>query len=473
MSLTRLLIVDDEETILKQLEWALKESYAISTARTASRAVEKVGSFKPDLMILDLSLTPDTEKFEGFEVLESTLNINPAIKVIVITGHDHKKNALKAIREGAHDFYTKPVEIDELRVILKRAAYVHSLESELKDMLNVSGQEHEFEGIIALSPPMQKVFMAIDKIAPTDVTVLITGESGTGKELTARAIHSRSTRREAPFVTINCGAIPENLLESELFGHCRGSFTGAYTDKQGKFEIAGSGTLFLDEIGELPQSLQVKLLRFLQDRKIERVGGNEQIQLDVRIIAATNRDLDIMLDDGTFRKDLFYRINTINLALPPLRERGDDILLLAKFFLHRYNRKLSRNITGFSDPAREALYRYQWPGNVRELENRIKRAVIMCSGRTIDESDLDIDAGAGEDIPGPSENMERFADACRRISLKDARSIIEKKIISGALIRTSGNISAAAEELDVSRPTLHDLINKYDINADGYRRKNR
>ncbi|MBD3178663.1 MAG: AAA domain-containing protein, partial [Candidatus Latescibacteria bacterium] len=339
-------------------------------------------------------------------------------------------------------------------------------------LLRVSDLDIEFEGIIGLSPPMRELFMTIEKIAPTDVTVLITGESGTGKELAARAIHSRSTRSGGPFVTINCGAIPENLLESELFGHRKGSFTGAYSDKKGKFEVADGGTLFLDEIGELPQTLQVKLLRFLQDRIIERVGGNRQIQLDVRIIAATNRDLDEMMEQGNFRNDLFYRINTINIILPPLKERGDDILLLAKYFLHKYNRKLKRNISGFSDSAREALYGYPWPGNVRELENRIKRAVIMCSGRSIEVGDLDLES-SGEEIPASGEEgLDSFADAWHRISLKEARSRIERKIISGALIRTSGNISAAAEELDVSRPTLHDLINKYGINADSFRKKN-
>ncbi|MFO7916014.1 MAG: PEP-CTERM-box response regulator transcription factor [Candidatus Krumholzibacteriales bacterium] len=471
MPSTRLLIVDDEETIRKQLEWALKDSYGITTAGTAPEAVQQVKTFKPDLIILDLSLSSDPEKFEGFEVLESALRINPEVKIIVITGHDQKENALKAIREGAHDFYTKPVEIEELRVILKRAAHVHRLELELKNLIKETGDKNEFEGIIALSPSMREVFATIKKIAPTDVTVLITGESGTGKELAARAIHSKSERRNRPFVTINCGAIPENLLESELFGHRKGSFTGAHADKMGKFEAADGGTLFLDEIGELPQSLQVKLLRFLQDHIIERVGGNKQIQLDVRIVAATNRDLDSMMEKGDFRQDLFYRINTINITLPPLRDRGNDILLLAKFFLNYYNRSLGRNITGFSDPAREILYRYGWPGNVRELENRIKRAVIMCSGRTIEQSDLDLESGREEEGSPGGEGIDNFADAYQRISLKDARSRIEKKVISGALIRTSGNISAAAEQLDVSRPTLHDLINKYDINADSFRRK--
>ena len=472
MPSTRLLIVDDEETIRKQLEWALKDSYSIATAGTAQEAVRQIKSFSPDLIILDLSLSTDPGEFEGFEVLESALKIDPALKVIVITGHDHKDNALKAIREGAHDFYTKPVEIEELRIILKRAAHVHRLEQELKDLINLAGVEIQFEGIIALSPPMKKVFETINRIAPTDVTVLITGESGTGKELTARAIHSKSERREKPFVTINCGAIPENLLESELFGHRKGSFTGAYTDRKGKFEAADGGTLFLDEIGELPQSLQVKLLRFLQDHIIERVGGTEQIQLDVRIIAATNRDLDSMMEEGDFRQDLFYRINTINITLPPLRERSDDILLLAKFFLNYYNHSLNRNIIGFSDRSREALYRYGWPGNVRELENRIKRAVIMCPGRIIEEGDLDLEPDSEEGRVEEYEGIEDFAEAYRRISLKEARSRIEKKVISGALIRTSGNISAAAEELDISRPTLHDLINKYGITADSFRKKN-
>ncbi|MCD6380527.1 sigma 54-interacting transcriptional regulator, partial [bacterium] len=390
MSLTKLLIVDDEETIIKQLTWALKENYNISTAKTADEANNAIMTFRPEIMILDLSLTSTPGDFEGFGILESSLRENPLMKIIIITGHAQRENALRAMEEGAYDFYTKPVVIDELKIILRRATYILSLEKELSSLRVKSGKNHKFEGIIALSKPMLKVFETLRKIAPTDVAVLITGESGTGKEMVAKAIHARSSRSNMAFVPINCGAIPENLLESELFGHEKGSFTGAHTAKEGKFQAAEGGTLFLDEIGELPQSLQVKILRFLQDQIIEHVGSSERIQLNVRIVAATNRNLEEMMIKGHFREDLFYRINTINIHIPPLRERGNDILLLAKYFVDYYNNEFNKNIRGFSQSVKKLLYTYNWPGNVRELENRIKRGVIMASGTTILEKDLDL-----------------------------------------------------------------------------------
>ncbi len=470
MTETKLLIVDDEKTILKQLEWALKEDYDISTAQTVEEACGKICSFKPDIMILDLSLSPGPERFEGFEVQRSALEENPRTKVIVVTGHDYRENALKAIEEGAHDFYTKPVDIEELKIILNRAAHILSLEKELNTLREIRSSRTDFEGMIGISAPMREVFEKVRKVAPMDVTVLITGESGTGKELVARAIHAKSPRNSNPFIPINCGAIPENLLESELFGHEKGSFTGAHTTKKGKFEAAQGGTLFLDEIGELPQPLQVKLLRFLQDQVIERVGRNEQIQLNVRVIAATNRELEEMINESDFREDLYYRINTIRITLPPLREREDDILLLSKFFLNNYNRQFRKNITGFSDSARELLYSHSWPGNVRELENRILRAVIMSSGKRIDAADFDLESAGAGAAGNPEKNeLSELASARKKVTLREARGEIESKLITGALIRTNGNVTAAAEQLGVSRPTLHDMINKYHINPEQFR----
>jgi two-component system NtrC family response regulator len=315
---------------------------------------------------------------------------------------------------------------------------------------------------------MLEIFETIKKIAPTDISVLITGESGTGKELVARAIHGRSPRSDKPFIPINCGAIPENLLESELFGHEKGSFTGAHASRPGKFEIADGGTLFLDEIGELPQALQVKLLRFLQDQVVERVGGLEQIQVDVRIIAATNRDLSSMMEERTFREDLFYRINTISLDLPPLRDRGDDILLLGMHFLHHYNRQFSRNIAGFSKSALETLNAFQWPGNVRELENRVKRGVIMCRGKMIRPEEMDLPA-TGDEASGEGDMPGGDSPPPVHVPLKEARDALERRLVTSALLGSSGNVSAAAQELDISRPTLHDLMKKHGIDPADFR----
>ncbi|MBU8920317.1 MAG: PEP-CTERM-box response regulator transcription factor [Bacteroidales bacterium] len=468
--MTKLLIVDDEEAILKQLKWAYKKEYEILTAVSAKEAVETVRTEAPALMILDLSLTPGSGILEGFQVLNDSLDISPGLKVIVITGHDDRENALKALEAGAVDFYSKPVEIEELRIILNRAAYIHSLETELAGLTKSLKPGGDFEGIIAMSPSMLEVFETVRKVATTDVSVLITGESGTGKELIARAIHHRSSRKGKPFIPINCGAIPENLLESELFGHEKGSFTGADSSRPGKFEIANGGTLFLDEIGELPLALQVKILRFLQDQVIERVGGQQPIQVDVRVVAATNRDLADMIEERTFREDLFYRINTIAVSLPPLKERDDDILLLAMRFLYQYRNEFSKNVRGFSQAAQMNLYKYPWPGNVRELENRVKRAVIMSTGKIIQPADLDLPVTGDvrdEEIRIPGSPDLICTD--KLVSLKEARDDTEERLILNTLLRCAGNVSAASQELDISRPTLHDLMNKHNIDPAEFR----
>lgn len=464
MQQKKLLIVDDEETILKQLEWGFKQDFNVVTAITPEEALGIVKAKKPGLMILDLSLSEDPSQLEGFHVLESSLQISPKMKVIVITGHDDRENALEAISKGAYDFYAKPVVLEELRIMLNRAAKLLSLEEELAALRTRTGERHEFEGIIAMSKEMVSVFDTVKRVAPTDVAILISGESGTGKELVASAIHRRSPRRDKPFVPINCGAIPDNLLESELFGHEKGSFTGAHASRPGKFEVADGGTIFLDEIGELPLTLQVKLLRFLQDQVIERIGGRQPIKVDVRIIAATNRDLKKMIEQRTFREDLFYRINTIGINLPPLRERGDDVMLLAMYFLNRYNGEFSKNIRGLSESAQETLHRYPWPGNVRELENRVKRAVIMAPTKIIQPEDMDLahpyDLPAGE--PHQTMNIQWK-------TLREARDDLERRLVTRALLNSTGNVSAAAQELGVSRPTLHDLMKKYGIDPEEFR----
>ena len=467
LTMDKLLIVDDEEAILKQLNWAFKNDYDIVTASSADEAISAVRKHSPAVMILDLSLTDDSSELEGFEVLETALSIAPRIKVVMITGHDDKENALKSIGTGAVDFYAKPVDIEELRIILRRAFHISSLEEEIERLKEGYEPGHEFEGIIGMSEPMLGIFEIVRRIAPTGVSVLITGESGTGKELIARAIHNQSARSGGPFVPINCGAIPENLLESELFGHEKGSFTGAHATKAGKFEAADGGTLFLDEIGELPQTLQVKLLRFLQDQVVERVGGEEPIQVDVRVIAATNRDLEEMIGEKAFREDLFYRINTVRVSLPPLRDRGDDLILLATRLLHRYSSELSRGLKGYSRAAVEAIHAYGWPGNVRELDNRVKRGVIMAASNLIQPSDLDIPFDG--DTAGKKSREPVSLATAGELTLKEARVSLERGMVAASLLRSSGNVSAAAGELDISRPTLHDLMKKHGIDADDFR----
>jgi two-component system NtrC family response regulator len=370
--------------------------------------------------------------------------------VIIITGRTEKEHALKAIGQGAYDFFCKPIQVDELKVIIRRALHVYQLEQEHRELQRRLSQE-SFEEMLGASPQMEKVFAAIRKVATTDAPVLIVGESGTGKELVACAIHRQSARGKGPFIAINCGAIPENLLESELFGHEKGAFTGAHVQRKGRIESAQGGTLFLDEIGELSLPLQVKLLRFLQEHQIERVGGREQIAVDTRVMAATNMDLKKAMGDGRFREDLYYRLGVVTISVPPLRERGEDILLLAKVQLQRYSAESKKKISGFSRQAITAIQTYSWPGNVRELENRIKRAVIMAEGQRITPEDLEL-ASARAQYEGKS--------------LREARKALEKDIIQKTLAKNQGNITQTATELGVSRPTLHELIKKYQLVKD-------
>src|SRR6202162_2467724 len=445
----KLLIVDDEEDIRNQMRWGLAQDYDIFLAGDRATALEIFIRERPSLVTLDLGLPPPPREAEGgVQTLEALLEADPLAKVIMITGRGEKENALKAISLGAYDFFSKPIQIDELKVILRRALQMSQLEREHARLQKFLHSDL-FEEMMGTCEEMEKVYASIRKVANTDAPVLVAGESGTGKELVARGIHRQSGRREKPFVAINCGAIPENLLESELFGHEKGSFTGAHAQKKGRIEAAQDGTLFLDEIGELPMLLQVKLLRFLQDHEIVRVGGREEIGVNVRVIAASNIDLKKAMSEGKFREDLFYRLNVVAIKIPPLRERGEDILLLAKMFLQKYSVENKKKNSGFSRQAVHAIQNYGWPGNIREMENKIKRAVIMAEGGKITPEDLELTSAASK---------------FEGLSMREAREVIEKEIIQRALTKNKGNVSQTASELGISRPTLHELIEKLGIN---------
>jgi two-component system NtrC family response regulator len=448
MEKDKLLIIEDDEDLRTQMKWGLGQDYEVFLAGDGPSALEVFVKERPPVVALDLGLPPIPGGVkEGFLAMEQILEKDPLTKVIVITGRNEKEHSLKAIVEGAYDFINKPIQLDQLRVILERALYLWKLEREhlkVKEKICEDG----FEGMLGSSTKMQEAFSMIRKVATTDAPVLIVGESGTGKELAAQAIHRRSLKKNNAFVAINCGAIPENLLESELFGHEKGSFTGAYIRQIGRIELAKGGTLFLDEIGELSPKLQVKLLRFLQEKRIERIGGREEIIVDARVIAASNTNLTQAMKDGLFREDLYYRLGVVVLALPPIRDRQGDVTLLAKFLLQKYAVEYNKNIMEFDARALQTINRYGWPGNVRELENKIKRAVIMAEGRKVTPSDLELDSP-----------YTRYGG----VSLKEARELLEKHLVQRALEKNNGNITHAAAELDVSRPTLYELIEKLNI----------
>ena len=443
-----LLIVEDDEEIREQLGWAMADTYVVHPAGNTREALACVKRQRPPLVTLDLGLPPrPDDAVEGLALLDALLAVDRLTKVIVLTGNSERANALQAIQRGAYDFMQKPVHLETLKLILGRAAYVYQLEQDNRRLQQQAVQEG-FQGLIGTSTPMQHLFETVRRVAVSDLAVLIVGESGTGKELVARAVHGESPRREGPFIAINCGAIPDNLLESELFGHEKGAFTGAHLQRKGRIELAQGGTLFLDEIGELPLSLQVKLLRFLQEQQIERVGGRESIAVDTRIVAATNMNLTEALELGTFRKDLFYRLSVVQIPVPPLREREEDPVLLAQAFVLKSREQLNARVTGLSDEAREAIRAYAWPGNVRELENRIKRAVVMAHGTMLQPVDLELSAA-----PAPTAYL----------TLREARSQFEKNLIRQALARTNGNVTRAAEELGISRQALHESMHKYGL----------
>ena len=448
MAKPRLLIVEDDDGLCSQYRWAFP-GCDVLLAHTRPQAIALVKKERPPIAVMDLGLPPDPDGVsEGFATLEEVLQIAPETKVIVVTGNGERKNALKAIGLGAYDFCEKPVELEVLRTIIDRGLNLHRLEDENRRLAAMPARS-PIERIVTANQAMLKVCRDVEKLAATHVPVLLLGESGTGKEALAQALHDLGPRAKHPFVAINCGAIPENLLESELFGYERGAFTGAVKQTIGKIENANHGTLFLDEIADLPHPLQVKLLRFLQDQIVERIGGRQRIQVDVRIVSATNSSLEDRVNKGSFRGDLFYRMNAVTVRIPPLRERNGDALLLANYFLGRFNREFGRNLRGFTEAATAALSNHAWPGNVRELENRMKRAVVMAERRMIDAADLEL---------GVSPHTEALP-----LDLRAARLRAEREVLQLALARANGTLSAAAKLLGISRPTLYGLMEVHGI----------
>jgi two-component system, NtrC family, response regulator len=439
-----LLIVEDDAGLQSQLRWHF-DQYETVVADNRQDAIAALRLHEAAVIIQDLGLPPDEDGVdEGFKCIQDILRISPNSKVIVMTGKTDRDNALRAVAMGAYDFYQKPVDPNTLDLIVQRAFHIHELE-DYNRRISLSQQE-PLEGLITNDPQLLKICRQLEKISPTTVTCTLLGESGTGKEVMARAIHQLSPRKNKRFVAINCAAVPENLIESELFGYEKGAFTGANKTTIGKVETANEGTLFLDEIGDMPLNLQAKLLRFLQERVIERVGGRSEIPVDVRVICATNKNLEEMVKDGSFREDLFYRICEMTVVIPPLRNRLGDKVLLARHFKLKFAKEHGQNVTGFTPDAIAAIENYGWPGNIREMENKIKRAVIMADGNHVTREDLGL-AEAGE----------------LSLNLRHVRQEAERGAILRALSMTDNNISAAAKLLGVTRPTFYDLIKKYDM----------
>ncbi|BCX87862.1 two-component system, NtrC family, response regulator [Methylomarinovum tepidoasis] len=448
MSDFTLLIVEDDPGLQSQLKWNFADRYKVVTASDRESALAVVKKRPPAVVTLDLGLPPDPGGVsEGFATLEAILRHSPNTKVIVITGNDQVDNAVRAIGMGAYDFYQKPVEPDMLAFVVERAMRLYELEEENRKLAR-SQVNHPLDGVIAASPRMVEICRLLERLAATDLSVLLLGESGTGKEVMARALHNLSRRREGPFIAINTAAIPETLLEAELFGYEKGAFTDAAKQTIGKIEMAGGGTLFLDEIGDMPPSLQPKLLRFLQERTIERIGGRKPIPVDVRIVCATNQDLEALIAQGKFRQDLYFRINESVIELPPLRERREDIAVLARAFLHRYNHEMKRDLLDFDESALAALEAYDWPGNVRELQGRVKTAVALAQGPKIRAEDLKL---------SPPETTRRL------LTLKEAREEAERQALAAALSAADGKVAKAAEILDVTRPTLYALLDRHNL----------
>jgi two-component system NtrC family response regulator len=446
----KLLIIEDDEGLQAQLKWAY-EDFEVTIVGDRASAIAALRANEPPVVTLDLGLPPDPDgTAEGFAVLEEIMALKPDTKVIVASGHGARESALTAIERGAYDFYRKPVDIEQLGLIVRRALNLHRIEEENRKLHSRAGEGNTvLGGMITAAPEMVRVARTIERVANTNVSVMLLGASGTGKELLAKGLHDASDRKDGAFVAINCAAIPENLLESELFGHEKGAFTGAIKTTEGKIEQASGGTLFLDEVGDIPLPLQVKLLRFLQERTIERIGGRAQIAVDTRIVCATHQDLEAMISDGRFREDLFYRLAEIVVKIPNLSERPGDAPLLAKAFLKRFAAEMNPQVRGFAADALAAIDAWPWPGNVRELENRVKRAVIMADGKLIGAEDLDLG-----DAQGEGEQV---------LNLKSAREQVDRKVIRHALARSEGNISSTARMLGISRPTLYDLLKQYDL----------
>ena len=447
----KLLIVEDDAGLQAQLKWAYEE-FEVIQATDREAALAALRAEAPAVVTLDLGLPPDPDgTSEGFAVLNAIMALKPDTKVIVASGHDARESALHAIERGAYDFCAKPVDIDELGLIVRRAYQLHLIEAENRRLAAGMGADRTVLGsLITAAPEMLKVARMIERVATTSASVMLLGASGTGKELLAKGLHQRSARAAAPFIAINCAAIPENLLESELFGHEKGAFTGAIRTVEGKVEQADGGTLFLDEVGDIPLALQVKLLRFLQERTIERIGGRKPIAVDTRIVCATHQDLEAMIAEGRFREDLYYRLAEIVVRIPSLAERTGDAVLLAKAFLSRFAAEMNPAVKGFASDALGAIDDWTWPGNVRELENRVKRAVIMADGKMISAEDLDLGGAQDSETDLP-------------LNLKAARERADRKVIRRALARSEGNISNSAKLLGISRPTLYDLLKQYDL----------
>ncbi len=446
-----LLVIEDDPGLQAQLKWAY-DDFEVVIAGDRDSAIAALRSEAPGVVTLDLGLPPDPDgTTEGFAVLDAIMALKPDTKVIVASGHGARESALEAIARGAYDFYQKPIDIAALGLIVRRAFNLRAIEEENRRLVASSSADKTVLGrMITGAPEMVKVARTIERVAKTNVSVMLLGASGTGKELLAQGLHDASDRAGGPFVAINCAAIPETLLESELFGHEKGAFTGAVKTTEGKIESAHGGTLFLDEVGDIPLPLQVKLLRFLQERTIERVGGRRAIAVNTRIVCATHQDLESMIHQGGFREDLFYRLAEIVVRIPGLSERHGDPVLLAKAFLKRFAAEMNPSVTGFAPDALAAIDAHDWPGNVRELENRVKRAVIMADGKLVSADDLDL--GRGED--------EEDADV---LNLKSAREAADRRVIRHALARSEGNISSTAKLLGISRPTLYDLLKQYDL----------
>ena len=448
----KLLVVEDDAGLQAQLKWAY-EDFEVILAGDRASAIAALRAEAPPVVTLDLGLPPDPDgTSEGFAVLDEIMALKPDTKVIVATGHGARESALQAIAKGAYDFYQKPVDIDAIGLIVRRALQLHHIEEENRRLAAKASQDDRVLGrMITAAPEMVKVARTIERVANTNVSVMLLGASGTGKELLARGLHEASDRASGAFVAINCAAIPENLLESELFGHEKGAFTGAVKTTEGKIEQANGGTLFLDEVGDIPLQLQVKLLRFLQERVIERIGSRSSIPVDTRIVCATHQDLEAMIADGRFREDLFYRLAEIVVKIPSLAERPGDAVLLAKSFLARFAKEMNPSVRGFAADALAAIDAWHWPGNVRELENRVKRAVIMADDKLVTAADLDL--------------VEPDEEEGRMLNLKTARELTDRKVIRHALARSEGNISSTAKILGISRPTLYDLLKQYDLHA--------
>ena len=444
----KLLIVDDDEEIRTQMKWALAKEYDILLAGDRATAMEQFLAARPPVVLLDLGLPPNPgTPEEGLATLSDLLAVDNQAKIVIVTGQAEKNIALRAVGAGAYDLLGKPADMDEVKMLLKRCFYVAHLEREYREMQQqINGGS--FEGMLGTNPLVLAVFESIRKVATTNASVLIHGESGTGKEMAARAIHQNSARKDGPFVAINCSAIPESLMESELFGHEKGAFTGAHMQRKGRIEAASGGTLFLDEIGEVSLAIQVKLLRFLQEQRIERVGGRAEITVDARVIAATNSDLKKGMSEEKFREDLFYRLAVVQVTLPPLRDRDEDVPFLAQSFLQRISAEIGKSSLTFAPEALRALRQHPWPGNIREMQNRVRRAVIMCNGKRITAQDLELDQSG----PGHSGT-----------TLKTAREALEREMLQRALKTHAGRITAAANELGISRPTFYELMEKLGI----------